>query len=348
MITECPNCQTRFRVTPEELAIRHGLVRCGRCATVFNGFATLERSETTESLNSIQPSASTGLASLYGLSGHIEGALPEPRWTPVDDSAGGAVTSGDDVSHVTPDGMNAPSLAPHTEQEQADLDAGETPIAATSPETTATSATERAVNEESNAQFATDTEELPQPSHAESPSESVEQPEATLFHPDPHQRPHPRRAAWIVASLLLLTSLIGQTTYLLRTEIATRWPETKPYLADLCASFGCDVPLPKRIEEITIESSSMEADPVRQNVVLVTAILRNRGVTSLEYPMLEVTFLDSLEHPIARRSLTAEQYLSATIKKDEGFAPNSEAIGRMAIEVTDVKPAGYRLQLYYR
>jgi hypothetical protein len=87
---------------------------------------------------------------------------------------------------------------------------------------------------------------------------------------------------------------------------------------------------------------------VRPNVVLVTAILRNHGATPLEYPLLEVTFLDSLEHPVARRSLTAEQYLSATVKKEEGFASSSEAIGRMAIEVTDIKPAGYRLQLYYR
>ena len=34
--TECPNCQTRFRVTEEQLGIAKGKVRCGNCMKVFN------------------------------------------------------------------------------------------------------------------------------------------------------------------------------------------------------------------------------------------------------------------------------------------------------------------------
>ena len=37
MITECPSCQTRFRVTVEQLAVAHGRVRCGACLAVFDG-----------------------------------------------------------------------------------------------------------------------------------------------------------------------------------------------------------------------------------------------------------------------------------------------------------------------
>lgn len=35
-ITACPQCQTRFRVTDEQLQARHGDVRCGRCHHIFN------------------------------------------------------------------------------------------------------------------------------------------------------------------------------------------------------------------------------------------------------------------------------------------------------------------------
>jgi predicted Zn finger-like uncharacterized protein len=35
--TRCPGCRTIFRVTPEQLAIRDGQVRCGHCRTVFDG-----------------------------------------------------------------------------------------------------------------------------------------------------------------------------------------------------------------------------------------------------------------------------------------------------------------------
>jgi len=34
--TQCPNCQTRFRVTDEQLGIAKGKVRCGNCMSVFN------------------------------------------------------------------------------------------------------------------------------------------------------------------------------------------------------------------------------------------------------------------------------------------------------------------------
>jgi predicted Zn finger-like uncharacterized protein len=37
--TRCPGCRTIFRVTPQQLALRAGQVRCGHCHTVFNGVA---------------------------------------------------------------------------------------------------------------------------------------------------------------------------------------------------------------------------------------------------------------------------------------------------------------------
>ena len=37
--TRCPGCHTVFRVTPQQLAIRAGQVRCGHCKTVFDGVA---------------------------------------------------------------------------------------------------------------------------------------------------------------------------------------------------------------------------------------------------------------------------------------------------------------------
>ncbi|HRC60588.1 MAG TPA: zinc-ribbon domain-containing protein, partial [Candidatus Propionivibrio aalborgensis] len=36
MKTRCPVCQTTFRVTPEQLKVRAGNVRCGQCHAVFN------------------------------------------------------------------------------------------------------------------------------------------------------------------------------------------------------------------------------------------------------------------------------------------------------------------------
>jgi predicted Zn finger-like uncharacterized protein len=37
--TRCPGCKTIFRVTPQQLTIRAGQVRCGHCQAVFDGVA---------------------------------------------------------------------------------------------------------------------------------------------------------------------------------------------------------------------------------------------------------------------------------------------------------------------
>jgi predicted Zn finger-like uncharacterized protein len=41
MVTKCPACGTLFRVTPEQLQARAGMVRCGRCTTVFDASKVL-------------------------------------------------------------------------------------------------------------------------------------------------------------------------------------------------------------------------------------------------------------------------------------------------------------------
>lgn len=49
LITECPSCRTRFRVTVEQLAVADGRVRCGACLAVFDG----QEAEVTETLAAV-------------------------------------------------------------------------------------------------------------------------------------------------------------------------------------------------------------------------------------------------------------------------------------------------------
>src|SRR5688500_2207961 len=41
MLTQCPNCETTFRVTAEILRVADGQVRCGRCHTQFDALERL-------------------------------------------------------------------------------------------------------------------------------------------------------------------------------------------------------------------------------------------------------------------------------------------------------------------
>ncbi|PTN12458.1 zinc-ribbon and DUF3426 domain-containing protein [Nitrosomonas aestuarii] len=41
LVTLCPGCGTTYKIIPEQLQSQSGLVRCGECQVIFNGFATL-------------------------------------------------------------------------------------------------------------------------------------------------------------------------------------------------------------------------------------------------------------------------------------------------------------------
>ena len=45
MFTQCPNCETTFQVTAEQLKAANGDVRCGHCLTVFNALDNLSEIE---------------------------------------------------------------------------------------------------------------------------------------------------------------------------------------------------------------------------------------------------------------------------------------------------------------
>ena len=53
LTTRCPYCHTQFRVTPHQLALRDGTVRCGTCREIFNGETYLsERAALTDTVAS--------------------------------------------------------------------------------------------------------------------------------------------------------------------------------------------------------------------------------------------------------------------------------------------------------
>ena len=54
-VTQCPHCQTRFRVTHHQLGVARGVVRCGQCLEVFNAARQLlEQSRAADSSSAVE------------------------------------------------------------------------------------------------------------------------------------------------------------------------------------------------------------------------------------------------------------------------------------------------------
>ncbi len=162
------------------------------------------------------------------------------------------------------------------------------------------------------------------------------------------QPPRPvRRWPWVLGALLLLLTLLAQAANYYRSTIALLFPETKPYVAALCARFGCELPLPRRIEMISIEASDLQADTTNPNVMVLSATIKNRAIFTQQHPLLELTLTDSQDQPLVRRVLAPQDYLGKAVNAQAGIAATSEVAIKVFIEGSRVKATGYRLYLFY-
>jgi predicted Zn finger-like uncharacterized protein len=169
------------------------------------------------------------------------------------------------------------------------------------------------------------------------------------FGPGPAAEPATpaRRWPWSLGALLLLLTLLAQAAYHYRTAITLLFPETKPYAAALCASLGCELPLPRRIELMSIEASDLQADTTNPNVMVLSATLKSRAIFNQQYPLLELTLTDAQDHPVVGGGGAPPDYHGDAVSTQSGFAANTEIAIKVFIEGSQVKATGYRLYLFY-
>lgn len=156
-----------------------------------------------------------------------------------------------------------------------------------------------------------------------------------------------RRRAWWLVAVVLALGLIAQLAYLLRDQVSALWPATRPLYEQLCARTGCALSFPRRSEQLAIESSDLQADPARPSVVVLTAALRNRGRTAVAHPAIELTLTNAQDQAVARRIFLPADYLANAADSERGMAALAEVNVRIALDTGDLKPAGYRLFLFY-
>lgn len=156
-----------------------------------------------------------------------------------------------------------------------------------------------------------------------------------------------RRWPWLIGSLLLLLALSAQALYFYRVEIAAQLPGLKPALTSYCGLLKCTIPLPKKAELMSIESSDLEADPLQANVITLSALLHNRAPHTQAFPSLELSLTDMQDKVVARRTFAPAEYLKAGEDEKLGLAANREMSIKLRLDTTDLKPSGYKLFLFY-
>ncbi len=158
----------------------------------------------------------------------------------------------------------------------------------------------------------------------------------------------PLRWPWLLGAMLLVLTLSAQVLYFYRVDFAARMPGLKPALLQYCSILQCDLPLPKRIDLISIDASDLEASPQQASIIMLSAQLHNRASYTQAYPNIELSLTDMHDKVIARRDFTPTMYLKASENELLGFAPNRETSVKLQLDTLDLKPDGYKLFLYYQ
>lgn len=332
--TRCPHCETRFKIGEAQFSAHQGMVRCGHCSQAFDARPNFIADQPSPQLDlPMQTEAEIEQVT------EAENSRPEALF--------------DIETSDTSEAPAEPDTTTDTIQEQ---DSPEE-VAETCTETETTVATEIlctgnlydvsetvAIDHDDTLDFShtaeQNTDAIDQP--AEVAEKTPDEDEPTL--PTPNKR---RIWPWVIGIVVSVLLLTAQSVYFFRIGLAAHLPALKPALIGYCHLLNCSVPLPENAELISIESSSLDADPAQENQVNLNALLRNHASYTLAYPVIALTLNDGQDKPLARRLFTPADYLPSDEKMANGILSNREVSVKLRLQTTDLRAAGYRLELFY-
>jgi predicted Zn finger-like uncharacterized protein len=309
MYTRCTHCDTVFRVTPQQLQVSSGKVRCGRCNEVFDAFSSLTAQLPSAAHQEIEPPPPIERFEMP----------PPPTWRASTPDSSGA--------HAPP----VPSSAIATSRDQTGPipvpePVREAPLAATAP-----------------------AREPDASAKAARLSVAVEEPELTLpdalFTSAAPARAH---WVWGAGSAILALLAIAQLAWVFATPLAHRMPGLRSSLEAFCAGSGCSVALPRLPDQLFIEASDLQLlDAARPNEVLLTCTIRNRAPLAQAYPLVELTLTGAANQVAARKVFQPREYLQRGSDPARGIGANQEVTIRLYLSTGALRAAGYRLYLFF-
>jgi len=325
LVTTCKHCGARFRVTPEQLNLRQGQVRCGQCHDVFNGFESLERfpgDDTGARLLAARAAKPAAHAALEDLG---EADLGQRMRT---DAPGAAPAATPDAPRA-PELTDIPPMPDLPDVPDLLVEAAE-PAPAAEPEPPPP----------------------PEPAPARAGAAPVRAPEPVLTaasYEASLELAGPARVsrAWSFGVALLAIVLAMQLTYAFRAHLAQQYPVLRPILESACANVGCTVPWVNEESALKLEDSELLEVPGKPGQIALQARIRNLSPSAQEYPHLELTLTDITGQTAVRRVLRPLDYLGRAPAPGEVMAGGSEVLISVRLETARVRPTGYELLLFY-
>lgn len=342
-IAQCPQCQSRFRLTPQHLEAAKGWVQCGVCGHVFfSGLTSPAKPvepQQAASLSAAPPAQDTPALSNNPVDSRAPARIeeevahtePEPA-SPILSGLANRMAEGDGPTTMTfgPKLESIILVDPNATDE--DHDPGPLPV----------------IEPRAEPGKAAGLGSSMPPAYAKPPS-------ATSANWIPRQPPTPAGRAtqkkgsrawlWWVLSIILLLVLAAQLAWSMRDNLAAQHPGLRPALSQMCQVMGCTLGLPRDPKQVIILGSDLQTED--DGRLVLTINLANKAKNRMAWPVLELTLTDVEDQPLARRVFAPSEYVSSPKQEAEGIAQLSEVPIALTMQSKDIKAAGYRLRMFY-
>ncbi|HEX4972027.1 MAG TPA: DUF3426 domain-containing protein [Steroidobacteraceae bacterium] len=339
MLTQCPNCQTTFRVTTEILRVADGQVRCGRCQTQFDALERLidenepgqqaaHSPRTTRAAASgpieVEEQATQEDITLEGRHIEISGRyrMPDsPRGEPqIREEIVEEWVEIDDIDEATSDAGEI-----RVEEELIDDDEQPGEI-----EVVEEPAYEPAAEEEQE--------------EAEGVEEEAQQVEDELLAAPPRPAIAP---LWKILAGPLVLLLAIQFVHTYRHELA-RHPRLGPPIVGLYGAVGVNLQPDWDLHAYEILQWHLGSDPAMPGTLRVRASLKNVASFAQPYPLLKLVLEDRWGERVREREFDPSEYLDPATAPDRLLAPAQQATATISIVDPGPDAEGFRFDVCLR
>ena len=351
LVTRCPKCDSGFAVTADLLRLHDGLVRCGQCSNVFDGFEWLQDS---------LPTLTQKVGDQTTLTPALESELAQE---PAKVTVPAVPAAAPEVFR-----MVAERRAPTTAAWASKPGLSFRPAVNTEPiEPSLTTHPSAPVSGRSEPVFKSFTDQTAEPdwpvSERAEPAVKIvgearlrgDDPSAfgrTVpdFMEDEEPESSSRAMVWLSGAVALSLVLLGQLLYVYRDDVASSVPTLRPLLEQACRPLGCEVGYVRRIERIFVVGSSLQLatnQPVAGvHDFVLRLTLQNRFDRAQPWPSLMVVFSDASGTVVIRRALAPSEYLPSDLLA-RPFGAQQEASLEIPMRVTGSTVSGFEVEKFF-
>lgn len=352
MLTQCPNCQTTFRITSEILRVAHGQVRCGRCHTQFDALERLIEEDDTaarsglfqappqpEQIEVEEPAEQEDIT-LEGRHIEISGT-----YRVMDDPDEPQVRHETTEEWVEIEDLDNEELTPEADGivVEEDVDASEAERAAIAHSRSMTAPSRIEDEDREQNRFA---RRLAAAASADRRARETELSISELesLAPAPKRR---STLTWAALAVPLTLLLVVQIVHHYRSELA-RDPRFGEPIVNVYSALGLTLTPDWQLHAYEIKQWGVLSDPTRPGTLKVRASITNRADFPQPYPLLRLVLEDRWGDQVRARDFEPIEYLDPGVSAARMLPPGQPT--NATIDIVDPGPdaEGFRFDICLR